>query len=161
MKIFNLLKGKELIVLAIALVILILVATAYFLRSSNNSFNNGAKQNTVQTIPQAQKPSLDDRFLVLYGKVSDVSDGLLKVAIINDPKFTDKAFLDSQDVGVFINKSTLIKKYDVSNKKTTDLTISNIKIGDFATFYLKTTASSPLDYEAVGIKVYSEDFINK
>ena len=161
MKIYNLLKGKQLIVLAIVLVILILVATAYFLQLGNNSSNKEVRQNTIQTIPQAEKPSLDDRFLVLYGKVSDVSDGLLKVAIINDPKFTDKTFIDSQDVGVFINKSTIVKKYDVSNKKTTDLAISNIKIGDFATFYLKTTASSPLDYEAVGVKVYSEDFIYK
>jgi len=157
----NLLKGKRAIVLAIVLVILILVATAYFLRSNDNSSNQEFKQNIVQTIPQAHKLSLDDRFLVLYGQVSDVSDGLLKVAIINDPKFTDKTFIDSQNVGVFINKSTIVKKYDISNKNTTDLTNSDIKIGDFATFYLKTTASSPLDYEAVGVKVYSEDFINK
>jgi len=160
MKIYNLLKGKQLIVLAIVLVILILVATAYFLQLGNNSSNKEVRQNTIQTIPQAEKPSLDDRFLVLYGTVSEINNETLKVSVINDPKFTDKSFIDSQDVSVFINKSVIIKKYDVSDKKTTDLNISDIKIGDFATFYLKSISSSPLDYEAVGVKVYTEDFIN-
>jgi hypothetical protein len=156
----TLIKRRGRIILLVIALVLILSTASYFLFVYNNDTDPMAKmrKNSIQIIPHSEKSPLDERFLVLYCNISSINNDSVKVSVIEDENNTDKIFNDLSFVDVLVKNNTVIKKYDINEQKISDLNFSDVKVGDFATIYLKKTSSSV--YDAIGIKVFNKNFIN-
>jgi hypothetical protein len=142
-------KKNFLVYFSSLLVVLILVTVVYF--------SYFYKKVDSTQVSQFQKPLLDTRFLVLYGRVSKVGDNIINIETIKEPTLTDYVFDDLKSVKVTIEDSSIIKGFDVEKKVYNDLKISDIKIGSFVTVYINNATSS--GYKAIGVKVFSENII--
>jgi hypothetical protein len=65
------------------------------------------------------------------------------------------------EIKVSLSDEIVIRKYNIDTKEDGLLSVSDIKAGDYATIYVDKTATSPFMYKALGVKVFSRDFISK
>lgn len=115
----------------------------------------GTKNAVVEAIPQYKKTTLDERFLVLYGKILSVDENSIKVSTIIDAQYTDSTFNSIPEVKASLNNDTKVIKYDVDTQASSSINILDIKVGDYATIYLKNNISEVSIHSAVGITVFS------
>jgi hypothetical protein len=143
---------KRLLLIGISVLVLILVIYFVF-------FNKQAKPilSVVETIPQFQKSFLDERFFVLYGKITKVSTSSVDIEVIEDQKLTEYIFNSTDQINLSIGESLNIKKFDLNTKKYFDLNITDIKVDNFITAYINKATSS--GYKAIGIKVFDQNII--
>lgn len=147
---FDFYKKKNFLVYFSSLVVILILITIIY-------FSYFYKKTDSTSVSQFQKPLLDTRFLVLYGKVSKVGENLINIETIKDPALTDYVFDDTKEIKLTVEAGSIVKGFDVEKKVYKDLKASDIKTGNYITAYINNATSS--GYKAIGVKVFSENII--
>ena len=151
-------KKNKLLFLMYAVVILALILVVIyftFFHASKSNVDKALKSVTQLQARAVFKPSLlDTRFLTIYGKITGVGTSSIDVQVINSTS-TDYIFFDIKHINVSVETSTIIKKYSEATDIYKNIKLSDIKINNTISVYIKN-ASSTTSYEAIGIKVLSD-----
>ncbi|MFH0755455.1 MAG: hypothetical protein V1910_02200 [bacterium] len=137
------------------IIILILGIIIYFIL--NKPVKNIPNQETPSQIVSNTKTLLDERFFMVYGKISKIDIDSLNIEIIKDVNVTDYVFDNMNEINVFINKNIPVQKFDIEKQVYNNLQISNLKIGDFIEIYLNNTITS--EYRAVKIEIFEKTIV--
>ena len=140
-------KNKLLFLTCAAVIIAIIFFIGYLA-----FFYESKSLEPVSQSPVAPKPVLlDSRFLTVYGKITGMGSNYVDLHIVNSSS-TDYVFSNVKDISVVVGASTIIKKYSETADTYMDIKLSDIKINNMASVYIKDDPSA-IHFEAIGIKV--------